>query len=49
LALAAGIGLMETVALIFGSGTLMDMIGIPIVSIRIASFLSILRTLVSTT
>ena len=32
LALAAGIGLMETVALIFGSGTLMDMIGIPIVS-----------------
>ncbi|CAD6270841.1 unnamed protein product [Miscanthus lutarioriparius] len=30
LALAAGIGLMETVALIFGSGTLMDMIGIPI-------------------
>ncbi|CAD6258792.1 unnamed protein product [Miscanthus lutarioriparius] len=30
LALAAGIGLMETVALIFGSGTLMDMIGVPI-------------------
>ncbi|CAD6270160.1 unnamed protein product [Miscanthus lutarioriparius] len=29
-ALATGIGLMETVALIFGSGTLMDMIGIPI-------------------
>ncbi|XP_051186151.1 protein DETOXIFICATION 44, chloroplastic isoform X1 [Lolium perenne] len=29
LALAAGIGLMETVALVFGSGTLMDIIGIP--------------------
>ncbi|KAL6905979.1 hypothetical protein ACP4OV_003580 [Aristida adscensionis] len=29
LALAAGIGLIETVAIIFGSGTLMDMIGIP--------------------
>lgn len=31
LALASGIGLMETVALIFGSGTLMDVIGIPVV------------------
>uniref|UniRef100_A0A453KE30 Polysaccharide biosynthesis protein C-terminal domain-containing protein n=2 Tax=Aegilops tauschii subsp. strangulata TaxID=200361 RepID=A0A453KE30_AEGTS len=30
LALASGIGLMETVALIFGSGTLMDFIGIPV-------------------
>ncbi|KAI4991560.1 hypothetical protein ZWY2020_039946 [Hordeum vulgare] len=30
LALASGIGLMETVALIFGSGTLMDVIGIPV-------------------
>ncbi|KAM0895219.1 hypothetical protein ACQ4PT_023985 [Festuca glaucescens] len=29
LALAAGIGLMKTVALVFGSGTLMDIIGIP--------------------
>lgn len=33
LALAAGIGLIETVALIFGSGTLMNMIGIPTVSL----------------
>jgi hypothetical protein len=31
LALAAGIGLMETVALVFGSGTLIDFIGIPMV------------------
>jgi hypothetical protein len=31
LALAAGIGLIETVALILGSGTLMNMIGVPIV------------------
>ncbi|KAF7064796.1 hypothetical protein CFC21_071036 [Triticum aestivum] len=30
LALASGIGLMETLALIFGSGTLMDVIGIPV-------------------
>ncbi|KAF0889876.1 hypothetical protein E2562_033851 [Oryza meyeriana var. granulata] len=30
LALAAGIGLMETVSLIFGSGTLMDIVGIPV-------------------
>uniref|UniRef100_A0A0E0BEH1 Protein DETOXIFICATION n=1 Tax=Oryza glumipatula TaxID=40148 RepID=A0A0E0BEH1_9ORYZ len=30
LALAAGIGLMETVALILGSGTLMDIVGIPV-------------------
>lgn len=31
LALAAGIGLMEMVALIVGSGTLMDIVGIPVV------------------
>lgn len=31
LALAAGIGLLEMVALIVGSGTLMDIIGIPVV------------------
>ncbi|KAG8089298.1 hypothetical protein GUJ93_ZPchr0011g28538 [Zizania palustris] len=30
LALAAGIGLMETVALIVGSGTLLDIVGIPV-------------------
>lgn len=30
LALAAGIGLIETVALILGSGTLMEMVGVPI-------------------
>uniref|UniRef100_A0A0E0MBK0 Protein DETOXIFICATION n=1 Tax=Oryza punctata TaxID=4537 RepID=A0A0E0MBK0_ORYPU len=30
LALAAGIGLMETVALIVGSGTLMDIVGVPV-------------------
>ncbi|KQJ92619.1 protein DETOXIFICATION 44, chloroplastic isoform X1 [Brachypodium distachyon] len=29
LALAAGVGLMETAALVFGSGTLMDIIGVP--------------------
>jgi hypothetical protein len=31
LALAAGIGLLEMVALIVGSGTLMNIIGIPVV------------------
>lgn len=31
LALAAGIGLMEMVSLILGSGTLMDIVGIPVV------------------
>jgi hypothetical protein len=31
LALAAGIGLMEMVGLIVGSGTLMDIVGIPVV------------------
>ncbi|EEE52615.1 hypothetical protein OsJ_34946 [Oryza sativa Japonica Group] len=30
LALAAGIGLMETVALILGSGTLLDIVGVPV-------------------
>ena len=32
LALAAGIGLLEMLALIVGSGTLMNIIGIPVVS-----------------
>ncbi|KAF0889626.1 hypothetical protein E2562_030112 [Oryza meyeriana var. granulata] len=41
LALAAGIGLMETVALIFGSGTLMDIIGIPVVRVSGAALATV--------